>query len=846
MDLNSLKLNMVSICNLSRGFLRGHIEAMEVKAQMSDMIGMVDHIKMRLENVGMASDTLTNVTQLFNQKMDVVMEAMRKMSQSSMDQLSAANKASLQVMYKLVNMAEEQKQSVVYYDEKGTADEDLASISSSSIDLDLIEDREMDIFGSVPEAAMQLMMELTNRGGDTQSRSGLLEQITSIWSEWRLQKSDIKFDEDEDGDKIQLGRGATGDVFAGFLRAKDGSLYPVAVKSVLMNTANIPDMLREVFLHLLAHHSTIVTLHGMFYPLPKPGKNLKNALIVVERMFCSVAEAIEQNMAFDRKLVLHDIASAVTHLHEKGIVHRDLKPDNMLLNDDLSRAKLSDFGSSRRRSNKTITATTVRAGTPLYMAPEVVHNVTCKTSLAWDVWSFGIVMCELLNTAGREGYVSRQHSDMCDAAIDWSNRIDDDHLRHLARWCLRAEPRERPTMKLVSFHLDGVLNITDIPAIENECGSPSVSDVIASPASASASLLPITRPRTAAMATTPVRLHSNVVHATEHRALAISNTSPPELPGVDGDAMVTPMPIGSSDDHVKTQEIEAEEQGQTSTARRQGIGGVGGTDERSAGVAVTLSKPIAAARQPGESAGSAHMAAGLGAEGQVIEKAGWGAFRKVKNGSRSKTGDVLVQNRSGEPMGVYKVVRGGCLQKVLEVDGGKERAVLKTGWDGGVTMVLKEERSQLVRAVFGVKDDFRKEIKIAEDSVTFRGRFDRNTSLKKHTQWPVTSVWSGRPVELTIIIWGEVYHNLSVNKVDDQGREERFIERIGFESEDWTGRVDARSFLVFRISQYGEDFLYAVCVPDVAHFTLKLDGFAVPHVPRIGMDLITGRTEGGP
>ena len=58
----------------------------------------------------------------------------------------------------------------------------------------------------------------------------------------------------------------------------------------------------------------------------------------------------------------HDVAGDT-------LIHRDIKPANILINDDI-RAKVSDFGSSRRVSDEDADAalTMTRTGTPLYCA----------------------------------------------------------------------------------------------------------------------------------------------------------------------------------------------------------------------------------------------------------------------------------------------------------------------------------------------------------------------------------------------------------------------------------------------------------------------------------------------
>lgn len=801
-DLQSIKLNMNAINIMARGMFSPYFKANEIKEQMDDMILMAELIKIRLEHVGMASDTVQNVTEVFDNRMTELTETLRTMSEMSLDKLLAVNKESLEILRKFVSLVEDQQKIVEKQDDVEITSTDGESYqtddeTSSSIDVDISEDREMDVFSRVPEAAMKVMEELTGRGGESEERSKLLKQVDALWSGWQVERSDLKIEEDKYGDDIQIGRGATSDVFSGFLKATDGSMFPVAIKSVLLRNVSIPDMLREVFLHLLAQHSAIVTLHGMWYPLDEPGRK---AFIVVERMSCSVAEALRYNKEFDRELVLRDVASAVAHMHEKGIVHRDLKPGNILLNDDMTRAKLSDFGSSRRRSNHTITATTMRAGTMIYMAPEVLHNVRCRTSRAWDVWSFGIVMCELYNTAGQEAYVCNQHSDIHVAAVTWADGINDDYLHSLARWCLRAESNERPTMKVVSLYLDGVLTINDIPAIGNTSRSASMSAMRA------------TGERTTGVRTALVSSDNGASHET---ALGGPNGGRTGT-GVNEATEVTPMAGGTSESPTKIPNFGAGEQGQTSSSGGERTGKGGGARTSSADSVFSWSTQAMDSEQAGASGSGAHMAAAVRGEGQVIEEWGWGAFREVTNKYPSKRVDLLVDNRSGARVGVYTVVDEGRLRQISEIGAGVERAVRKPAPDGGVTMLLKDEVSQLLRAVVGVRGSDKKRIVITSDSLIFEGIFDWNDTLEGIDKWPISSIASGRSVEVAIRNdrWGA----LSVNKLDGHGSEEPFIGGIDFKS-GWTGHADEWSVLVFRTD---EKFLCATSVPDVAHFTVTL------------------------
>ncbi|XP_059378487.1 serine/threonine-protein kinase ULK1-like [Carassius carassius] len=197
--------------------------------------------------------------------------------------------------------------------------------------------------------------------------------------------------------KDLIGHGAFAVVFKG--RHKQKHDFEVAVKCInKKNLAKSQSLLgKEIRILKELKHENIVSLLDF--------QEISGCVYLVME-YCNggdLAEYLHSKGSLSEdtiRVLLQQLAGAMSVLRSKGIVHRDLKPQNILLSYSTGRRsnpnniciKLADFGFARYLQGNTMAATL--CGSPMYMAPEVImsQNYDAKA----DLWSVGTIIYQCL------------------------------------------------------------------------------------------------------------------------------------------------------------------------------------------------------------------------------------------------------------------------------------------------------------------------------------------------------------------------------------------------------------------------------------------------------------------
>ncbi|XP_044495606.1 uncharacterized protein LOC123218297 isoform X3 [Mangifera indica] len=260
---------------------------------------------------------------------------------------------------------------------------------------------------------------------------------------------------------IELGSGTFGTVYHGKWRGTDVAIKRIK-KSCFTGRSSEQERLtvefwREAEILSKLHHPNVVAFYGVVQD--GPGGTLATvAEFMVNGSLRHVLLSKDRQLDRRKRLIIAmDAAFGMEYLHSKNIVHFDLKCDNLLVNlkDPLRPiCKVGDFGLSKIKRNTLVTGG-VR-GTLPWMAPELLNGSSSKVSEKVDVFSFGIVLWEILT--GEEPYANMHYGAIIGGIVNNTLRplvpsSCDYEWRLLMEQCWAPDPVARPSFTEIARRL---------------------------------------------------------------------------------------------------------------------------------------------------------------------------------------------------------------------------------------------------------------------------------------------------------------------------------------------------------------------------------------------------------
>ncbi|MCA9178347.1 MAG: serine/threonine protein kinase [Planctomycetales bacterium] len=241
-----------------------------------------------------------------------------------------------------------------------------------------------------------------------------------------------------------IGSGGMGVVFKAF----DTELNrPVAVKALAPHLAGSGAarnrFAREARAAAAVVHDHVVAIHNVESEGASP-------FLVMPYV---AGESLQQRIDREGSLELCEIlrivkqtAAGLAAAHAQGLVHRDVKPSNILLEQGVERALLTDFGLARASDDASLTHTGYHPGTPQYMSPEQARGEAVDARS--DLFSLGSVVYALCT--GRPPFraetsygILRRITDNQPRPIREVNAAIPDWLEAIVEKLLAKNPAER-------------------------------------------------------------------------------------------------------------------------------------------------------------------------------------------------------------------------------------------------------------------------------------------------------------------------------------------------------------------------------------------------------------------
>ena len=173
------------------------------------------------------------------------------------------------------------------------------------------------------------------------------------------------------------------------------------------------------------------------------------------------------------------VAKGLNYLHANKAFHRDIKGSNIVIQSIQTTPKIIDCGLSKSVPDNdsaggagamsVFTTTGMKFGTLAYMCPQYTRSPTMSFDALCDIYSFGIVLLEILTgrrQATDEIYLQEEVEDIAvdPTAGEWPPECVNE-LRELCNDCVEKRSKRVKSMTTVMRRLTGIRQKYDIPTV---------------------------------------------------------------------------------------------------------------------------------------------------------------------------------------------------------------------------------------------------------------------------------------------------------------------------------------------------------------------------------------------
>jgi hypothetical protein len=197
----------------------------------------------------------------------------------------------------------------------------------------------------------------------------------------------------------RIGRGGMGTIYSGIDQALERQIAIKVIRPELVRNSDLTARFHhEARAAAGIVHRNVVTIHDF-------GVERQHPFIIMELLAGRTLRtelAAGKPFSPERTLeILDGVCAAIEEAHRRQLLHRDLKPENIFLAETPTGdvVKVLDFGlvkalGTSTLSNAPTALASVLAGTPYYMAPELLLGGAASRSS--DVWALGVIAYEML------------------------------------------------------------------------------------------------------------------------------------------------------------------------------------------------------------------------------------------------------------------------------------------------------------------------------------------------------------------------------------------------------------------------------------------------------------------